>query len=111
MSKHTPGPWEYRPAMNYIGYAIFPLGTLPSLAACERYGEVMTLTCFNFPGSTEANARIMAAAPELLEALEKIAALNPEEDSDSGYNEWGEAECFNKAQAIATAIIAKAKGE
>lgn len=72
MYKHTPGPWEYRPAMNYIGYAIFPIGTLPSLAACERYGEVMTVTCFNFPSNTEANARLIAAAPELLEALELI---------------------------------------
>jgi len=111
MDKHTFGPWEYRPAMNYIGYAIFPIGTLPSLAACERYGEVMTVTCFNFPSNTEDNARLIAAAPELLEALEKIAELDAEEDSEAGDNEWGESECFTLAQDIAKAAIFKIKGE
>lgn len=72
MSEYTKGPWEYRPAMNYIGYAVFPQGTLPSLAACERYTDNMTINCFNFPGSTEANARLIAAAPELLEALQTL---------------------------------------
>lgn len=70
--KHTPGPWEYHPAMNYTGYSIAPLGTLPTLAACERFGESLTITCFNFPGSTEANARLIAAAPDLLESLSMI---------------------------------------
>jgi len=37
----------------------------------------------------------------LKEALEKIATLNPSNDSTEGYNEWGEADCFNQAQAIA----------
>lgn len=35
------------------------------------------------------------------DALHKIAALDPAVDSDEGYNEWGEADCFRKAQAIA----------
>ena len=47
---------------------------------------------------------------DLLEALQKIADLDPEEDSSEGYNEWGEAECFNIAQKIADAAIKKAKG-
>ena len=36
-----------------------------------------------------------------LSALEKISNLDPHTDSDEGFNEWGEAECFNKAKAIA----------
>ena len=80
MNKHTPGPWEYRPAMNYIGFSIAPLGTLPTLAAVERCGDCMTVTCFNFPGNTEANARLIAAAPELLTALENLLA-------------WAETQC------------------
>jgi hypothetical protein len=38
-------------------------------------------------------------------ALNKIAALNPETDSSEGCNEWGEADCFNKAQDIARGAL------
>lgn len=34
-------------------------------------------------------------------ALARIVALDPEKDSPEGRNEWGEADCFNKAQDIA----------
>lgn len=34
-------------------------------------------------------------------ALERITSLNPSEDSEEGYNEWGEADCFRQAQRIA----------
>ena len=106
MSEYTKGPWEYRTAMNYIGYAIFPLGTLPSLAACERYTENMTITCFNFPGSTEANARLIAAAPELLEALEMV---------QSSYclqiNSQQETLEMKKARTMVGQAILKAKGD
>jgi hypothetical protein len=34
-------------------------------------------------------------------ALARIVALDPEVHSANGYNEWGEAECFNQAQGIA----------
>ena len=105
MSEYTKGPWEYRAAMNYIGYAIFPLGTLPSLAACERYTENMTITCFNFPGSTEANARLIAAAPELLEALESLVddCIHASGSMDYNYGEFD--------LKAAEAAILKAKGE
>jgi len=39
------------------------------IAAVERCGTAMQVECFNFPGDTEANARLIAAAPEMLEAL------------------------------------------
>ncbi|HZF98289.1 MAG TPA: hypothetical protein VEY92_08615 [Pseudoxanthomonas sp.] len=42
----------------------------------------------------------------LIEALTEIAALDPREDSLEGFNEWGEAECFEKAQSIARAALA-----
>jgi hypothetical protein len=34
-------------------------------------------------------------------ALERITELNPSEDSEEGYNEWGEADCFRQARRIA----------
>ena len=39
-------------------------------------------------------------------ALLAIAALDPEKDSDEGFNEWGQAHCFNMAQDIAKAALA-----
>ena len=75
MSAHTPGPWVYQQAENYVGFSIAPCGVLPTLAAVERprgNPETISITAFNFPGSTEANARLIAAAPELLEALREL---------------------------------------
>ena len=37
---------------------------------------------------------------QMQKALEEILALNPG-DTDEGYNEWGEAECFSRAKSIA----------
>jgi len=46
--------------------------------------------------------RKMAERMEAAEhALHDIYMLNPETDSPEGMNEWGEAECFNKAKVIA----------
>lgn len=56
MSKHTPGPWEYR------GHAWVQ-------TADDKKTPIAN---FNFYAATEANARLIAAAPELLEAC-KVA--------------------------------------
>lgn len=72
-TKFTPGPWETFPAANYNGFAIAPKGVLPTLAAVERpkgIANTINITAFNFPGATEANAHLIAAAPELYAALE-----------------------------------------
>lgn len=37
-------------------------------------------------------------------ALKKIRLLNPA-DTEEGYNEWGEALCFNRAQEIANEAL------
>ena len=74
MSKPTPGPWEYGRAANYDGFYVAPLGTLPTLAAVERCGHRMSTRVHNFPGDLEANARLIAAAPELYESLKSLVA-------------------------------------
>lgn len=94
--KWTPGPWDVLPANNYHGFAIAPRGTLPTMASCERFGENIAVHCFNWPGSTEANAHLISAAPELYEALllvENVKEL-PIRDRD-----------------IIKAALAKARGE
>lgn len=85
MSKHTPGPWTYQPARNYEGFSIAPRGTLPTLAAVQMpHGNprLINITAFNFPGETEANARLIAAAPDLLAACKRAFALIDDEENN-----------------------------
>ena len=56
MTKHTPGPWECRPSMEY------PWDYEISTTTSEDRIE--------YPGEDKANARLIAAAPELLAALQ-----------------------------------------
>lgn len=64
MSDHTPGPWEavLDTSVNH-GSIKSPLHeSLIAMVDC-RYGKI---------GEPEANARLIAAAPDLLEALEWV---------------------------------------
>lgn len=94
----TPGPWEYWPAQNYDGFAIAPRGRLPTLAAIERKG---CITAFNYPGQTEPNARLIATAPELLQALKDLLRDEKLDDGD---------ERLGRSRARAANAIAKAEG-
>lgn len=68
MSKHTPGPWVagriFEESRWVEIYKIKDNG-MPSLpfAACKHFDE-------------EANARLIAAAPDLLDVLKELAALD-----------------------------------
>jgi hypothetical protein len=77
--------------------------------------EASTMTLQMEPGYIVAVGPVavlpLAAYDALLEALAKIAELDPERDTDEGFNEWGEALCFHKAQDIARAALSKATGE
>ena len=71
MTQHTPGPWEASEAKDPANRII--VGPNPHFP-----GKRMTLAdVFGFTGaeSAEANARIIAAAPDLLEALRSILPL------------------------------------
>ena len=70
-AKHTPGPWEYWPAQNYVGFSVAPKVTLTVLDTVERCGHMCNVNVHNFPGSTEANAQLIAAAPAMLSALKE----------------------------------------
>jgi len=47
------------------------------------------------------NIEIEQEIHRMKNALQRIANLDPNYDSREGYNEWGEADCFNQAQKIA----------
>ena len=100
MSKYTPGPWF----MNG------PIGTYHLNGREPRFCVYASRTLFlevvaapdgYVQGENEANARLIAAAPDLLEALKEIV------DAADGAG-WGQLDpSFKKARAA----IAKATGE
>jgi hypothetical protein len=67
MSKHTPGPWAVNPMnaqVDEFGGQGMPLPVCHMLWPTDKRKEAETM----------ANARLIAAAPDLLEALERILA-------------------------------------
>ena len=64
-TQHTPGPWTVMPRMTHPWYDI--------KAAEWQVAEVETDP--DAPDESEANARLIAAAPDLLAALRECAIL------------------------------------
>lgn len=99
-AKHTPGPWnfqkngecELRPELIYSESKILGFGVAHTIPV---YTEEMRL----------ANARLIAAAPELLAALEKICSREM-----TAWNGHVKGILFEDICAAKTAI-AKAKGK
>lgn len=67
MSKHTPGPWVAEPGG---GKGSWVKGST---------GEWAALACGDTSESAEANARLIAAAPDMLKALRPFAEVDYEE--------------------------------
>lgn len=91
MSKHTPGPWTAYKRPEPVGFAEWEIyyGT-----DTECVAEVV---------HEEANARLIAAAPELLEALQAVIRNDAENRDEFGLS-------VNVCKQ-AIAAIAKATGE
>jgi hypothetical protein len=86
MSKHTPGPWTY--SDEYIDEQSGEYSE-PIVWAGEKHVAIVRVGI----ESSEGNARLIAAAPDLLEALKRIMAgfddgvwvRSIKEDGDSGW--------------------------
>ena len=109
MSKHTPGPWEFEVETN-------DSGGWRARAQCVRIWNGATLIADYDTSACEyadddenaANARLMAAAPELLAALIDM----DEAYCDVGPDMTQEKRNFGRKTLIAArAAIAKATGE
>ena len=120
MSKHTRGPWIAEPVMGdyphdiCLGYEM-PREGNPVVIASVYFHEDAAKGEFLYPLEANANARLIAAAPELLAACE--AAI----DANLGsHNHWdhtmqhgaGCQLCIRQKEAARKirAAIAKAKG-
>lgn len=88
MSKHTAGPWRYLQG-RVAGEFVVTRDTHPDLS-------IMITSCID----TEADARLIAAGPELLEALELAVKQNQNDMLLTG-------EELRQCEAA----IAKARGE
>ncbi len=93
----TPGPWEYEATTitpDFVGSKVF------------RF----SVDGVDLP-TTEANACVAAAAPELFDALEEVAAcmLNGG-DGETGDYGWRISR-LTKARPMIRAALAKARGE
>lgn len=103
MSKATPGPWIYRKAVeddlhsHWIdGPSNQPGGGTRPLAEVRTY----------YNGESEANARLIAAAPDLLAAVQSLVFLVKESGFRSGLTE----DAFDAALLSGIAAIEKARG-
>ena len=113
---HTPGPWEafvYSSGSDQSGlYHSFISGDRGDntyiVAEVILHTEADNYMSFSVAGMSEANARLIAAAPETLEQRnELLAAL---EAVLPAVCKCGSSDCFEtNARAVAEAAIAKAR--
>lgn len=103
MSKHTPGPWHVVEEMDDDGDVLYSIEA-DNVPVADIYRKA----------EHEANARLIAAAPELLEALMSILDYAPEMELCIASRYGGDSFTyvgFSGHIADAKAAIAKATGE
>lgn len=108
MSEHTPGPWRHDKARS-MGGAPVVTGDTCWLGNVRVVAKVIYHNGSEDP-EVEANAALIAAAPDLLEALEKIV----EYIEDKKHIYFTNTECGNAlghVRSVAKVSIAKAKGK
>jgi hypothetical protein len=108
--KHTPSPWTIIPAVAYDGDDDDLAGAYTSPAGIEGSDGNPVCVFGTAEGSgtlfeNEADYSLIAAAPDLLEALKALQLQALQSDVNHPSNEWG-----MEALALAHAAIAKAEG-
>jgi hypothetical protein len=108
MSKHTPGPWvvdDSNPnlvARLVDGVYEYVCAVEPSSFSTREYSKEQE----------ESDARLISAAPELLEALKEITPNMPPPDAPCHYGIVPQSRCCHCQRiARARAAIAKAEGK
>ena len=109
MSGHTPGPWILDQFSAGIGYEIRGGNTAfrkgPRLLAIVKDQESAPVN------ESRANSRLIAAAPELLDALKNSIRLFHEKYGDEPYRDYPEPSERKENYFEALAAIAKAEGQ
>lgn len=105
MSAHTPGPWRY----ETDDPGTFQVATVERFGVYSRHLEWGgTVAGGSAAGEPEADARLIAAAPELYDAAENalnviIACCKPDDGVD-------DAKAITYARTMLRAALAKANG-
>lgn len=108
-NEYTPGPWEYVASNEHHGaYVAGPYGDIcdcyvmsnPSAASVRNGGDSYPIPFQG--GSMDANARLIAAAPEMLEALKGAV---------SAYKGYDRFKIDVDAMRAIESAIAKAEGK
>ena len=108
MTKHTPGPWWLQ--ADGAGWYVECTPERGHSVAYIR-SEVAEDDPDTPDAEKKANARLIAAAPELLEALQKFVAWSEAERNHEGTTFWERVEMLRDLDDAAAAAIAKATGE
>lgn len=83
MSKHTRGPWTIEEAKGHYRILGRNITTgVHLIAQLLQHGQDW------FTSEDQANAHLIAAAPELLEALKAILSMNPSPHDDGDHNDF-----------------------
>ena len=104
--KHTPGPWEMVKGpcgnIHFQGYKSIKSGPGFSIFKDEGNDQAQVVALFTW---SEANARLIAAAPDLLEAAKEVLVYlhHPEGQAPNGFRLITAMETLTKA-------VAKAEG-
>ena len=112
MSAHTPGPWKFEVGDNYyISSPLLPR-EFPHKFKSESTGDFVAYIGNHAPDFGEANARLIAAAPDMYEALkatlrELTACANQLTALGYASRDGGS---VHSAQQEARAALAKARG-
>lgn len=99
MAQHTPGPWRQWGWIIERVYIESP--------GVEVGGIVKIATVHRADGDNTANARLIAASPELLEALKGMIKLG----YDICYTYSGDQDAYDAAMNAAEAAVRKAEGQ
>lgn len=103
MSKHTPGPWRVESA-DSNGANVVAIAQVAWCGTNGRYGRDGSQTIS--AEEARANARLIAAAPKLLNALKEMLEYTASLNSNQGFDEYD-----HPAVKQAYAVIREAKGE
>ena len=103
-TKFTPGPWKIDPMTPLH---ILQEGTERGVASISHFSNVDVEKTY---AANIANARLIAAAPEMYEALSRISHRAPVMGSVGEYRE-GQQDALDTCREIAAAALAHARGE